>query len=339
MRGYTEQQLLWLKENCKGFETYRKMGEEFNKFFNEEKPWKELHATCKRRGYIDTKPLKSIFTDEQKKFLSENLPLYSYEKTTRLFNEEFSLSKTVKQIQSFCVGNGIKRNAKTPIGAEHRSGKYIMVKIKEDEKGVPNHKTWEMKQRVVWEKHYGKIPKGKIIIFLDNDSFNCDISNLYLADRKILNLLTVNKWHFTNREQKIAALKWCELYFAMGKDIKEENQNKRVYIPMTDDERFHVCPVCGKRFEVFQRRKAVTCSRECASTLNQGESLKRYMELNPRGKHYCKADGCNKEVHGMGYCDIHYRRFKKTGSPYGVKRINYNSLKDAKEIPEIISVV
>jgi len=73
--------------------------------------------------------------------------------------------------------------------------KYIMVKVRENEKGVPNHKIWRMKQQVVWEQKFmEKIPRGKIIIFLDNNSLNCDISNLYLADRKILNLLTVNKW-------------------------------------------------------------------------------------------------------------------------------------------------
>lgn len=332
MKGYTAQQLLWLKENCENFSTYKKMGDKFNEIFAEEKSWKNLHATCKRHGYIQTNHLNCSFTSEQRAFLESNLPFHSYREITKLFNEEFSLLKTVKQIQSFCIDNGIKRGLEIPIGSEHRSGKYIMVKVRENEKGVPNHKIWRMKQQVVWEQNYGKIPRGKIIIFLDNNSLNCDISNLYLADRKILNLLTVNKWHFSNREQKLAALKWCELYFSMGKDIKPQNPNKQVHIPMTEEERWKICLVCGKKFEVFQRRKAITCSIKCASTLNHGESLRKYMVNNPKEKHFCKVEGCNNPVHGLGYCDLHYHRFKKTGSPYGVKRITYNSRNDVKTI-------
>lgn len=34
----------------------------------------------------------------------------------------------------------------------------------------------------------------------------------------------------------------------------------------------------------------------------------------------CKVDGCNGKVKGYGYCDKHYQRFKKYGSPYVVLR-------------------
>lgn len=332
MRGYTEEQLKWLEKNCKKHGSYREMTDIFNFTFGESKKWKNLHSVLKRHGYIDCDGRGSIFSKEQKEFLQKTLPLFSYEETTRKFNEKFGERKTRKQIEMYCTDNRIKRNLPPPeIGSEHISGNYIMVRINNDN-NVSEHQHYKMKQHVVWEKHHGKIPKGKIIVFLDNNSLNCDISNLYLTDRKVLNLLTVNKWHFTNREQKLAALKWCELYFAQGKDIKEENPNKRIYIPMSYEERYRVCPVCGKTYEVFQRRKSVTCSRECASTLNHGESLRKYMLANPRKRSICKVEGCGKYVKELGYCDLHYNRFRSTGDPLKIKRITWNSKADAQSL-------
>ena len=331
MRGYTKEQLKWLESNCQNG-SFRELSRQFEDVFGVPKDYRLLHATCKRHGFINPKGKNCTFTGEQREFLSKILSECSYEETTMLFNEKFETNKTRKQIETFCINNGIKRNLPPPeIGSEHVSGKYIMVRVNND-KNVPEHQHYQMKQHVVWEKYHGKIPKGKIIVFLDGNSFNCDIENLYLTDRKVINLLTVNKWHFKNKEQKLAAIKWCELYFAQGKDIKEENPNKRVYIPMTYSERFKTCVVCGKTYEVFQRRKSITCSRECASTLNHGESLKKYMLENPKKRNACSVNGCDKPCHGRGYCDLHYHRFVKTGSPFGVKRITYNSVHDAKVV-------
>ena len=30
----------------------------------------------------------------------------------------------------------------------------------------------------------------------------------------------------------------------------------------------------------------------------------------------CKVEGCNNKVHGKGYCNKHYIRFKKFGNPF-----------------------
>lgn len=71
-----------------------------------------------------------------------------------------------------------------PVGTEsvrnnYKKGqKYVYVKVAE-----PNH--WRMKHIVEWEKHYGPVPKGKIVIFLDGNVLNADISNLMLIDRKV----------------------------------------------------------------------------------------------------------------------------------------------------------
>lgn len=65
------------------------------------------------------------------------------------------------------------------IGHERiNSDGYVFVKIAE-----PN--VFELKQRLTWEIHKGKIPKGYNVQFRDGNPTNCDdIKNLYLISRK-----------------------------------------------------------------------------------------------------------------------------------------------------------
>jgi hypothetical protein len=49
---------------------------------------------------------------------------------------------------------------------------YIKVRIS---KG-----NYQLKHRVVWEQHNGKLPKGMIIVFKDKNKLNCTIENLEL---------------------------------------------------------------------------------------------------------------------------------------------------------------
>ena len=54
---------------------------------------------------------------------------------------------------------------------------YVHVKVC-DGKG---NKNWVPKQRVIYEQHYGPIPKGYKVIFADRNRFNFDIDNLVLV--------------------------------------------------------------------------------------------------------------------------------------------------------------
>lgn len=54
---------------------------------------------------------------------------------------------------------------------------YVHVKVC-DGKG---NKNWVPKQRVIYEQHYGPIPKGYKVIFADGNRFNFDIDNLVLV--------------------------------------------------------------------------------------------------------------------------------------------------------------
>ncbi|CAM3697516.1 HNH endonuclease signature motif containing protein [Xenorhabdus thuongxuanensis] len=54
---------------------------------------------------------------------------------------------------------------------------YIKIKVAEPNK-------WKLKHRVVWEQHYGQIPKGGVIKFIDDNKQNCVIENLMLISQQ-----------------------------------------------------------------------------------------------------------------------------------------------------------
>lgn len=65
-----------------------------------------------------------------------------------------------------------------PVGSERvEVDGYVYVKTEEPDK-------WELKHRLVWEKHHGKIKEGENIVFLDGNRQNCNIENLRAVSRK-----------------------------------------------------------------------------------------------------------------------------------------------------------
>ena len=73
------------------------------------------------------------------------------------------------------------------VGSEriNRDG-YIEIKVAE-----PN--VWDLKHRVVYEKHHGEIPNDHVVIFADRNKMNLDIDNLILVSRHQLLVLNDNK--------------------------------------------------------------------------------------------------------------------------------------------------
>ena len=53
---------------------------------------------------------------------------------------------------------------------------YQYIKIKDSQ--------WELLQRHVWTKANGEIPRGSVVIFLDGNYLNCELTNLKVITRK-----------------------------------------------------------------------------------------------------------------------------------------------------------
>lgn len=97
---------------------------------------------------------------------------------------------------------------------------YIEVKVADPKK-------WKLKHRVVWESANGKIPKGCIIIFRDNDKTNTNIDNLLLIKRgtnATLNKAGLSKY---SGEFKETAIRIAELKNASSKSKKRKTGGKK----------------------------------------------------------------------------------------------------------------
>ncbi len=73
-----------------------------------------------------------------------------------------------------------------PVGSE-RFGKDGYLEVK-----VADPKTWKGKHVAIYEKHFGPIPKGSKVIFLDRNKMNFDIENLALVTSAELARLNQN---------------------------------------------------------------------------------------------------------------------------------------------------
>jgi len=58
---------------------------------------------------------------------------------------------------------------------------------------------WQLLQRYVWEKAYGKIEKGVNIQFKDGNTLNCTLENLYAIDRKKQMLVNSGPLNLTDK--------------------------------------------------------------------------------------------------------------------------------------------
>ncbi len=183
------------------------------------------------------------YTPEEDAWLRENYDEYTWPELTRLFNERFD--RNVKSVcdhalkvlglhKSFNRGNCVKgeRRCKNtlPVGSERRfNGNDVYVKVADDVNDCKDRKmpskhqdpNWKRKDYIVWESAGNRLPKdsGEMLIHLNRDKSDCNIENLYLTTRKINFMMVKNGWYSENREQTLAAIKCCELFYAI-KDMQ-----------------------------------------------------------------------------------------------------------------------
>jgi hypothetical protein len=125
---------------------------------------------------------------------------------TKLFNEQFGLRITLKQMEtllykhklrngigSFRPGHVPDNKGKThkpwqgnyrPVLSERIINGYVEVKT--------GHSVWERKHTAIWKTANGKIPKGHVVIFADGNTRNFTLDNLLLVSRKELAVINRN---------------------------------------------------------------------------------------------------------------------------------------------------
>lgn len=57
---------------------------------------------------------------------------------------------------------------------------------------------WEKKHLLIWERAYGKIPKGNKIVFLNSDTLDCRLDNLFIVSDAVHMEMIRRDWYSTN---------------------------------------------------------------------------------------------------------------------------------------------
>ena len=194
------------------------------------------------------------YTKEEQMFMREYVPGHSYKEIAEAFTLKFGWEISSNQVKG-CVGRyklntnrtgrfqkghepynkgmkgtyhkgcekgWFKKGARPanyrPVGSERINvDGYIEVKVADPNK-------WRAKHIVVWESVNGKIPKGCVIIFRDNNRTNVDINNLLLVKRSthaVLNQTGLCKY---SGEFKETAINIAKLKQASSDAMKRKNK-------------------------------------------------------------------------------------------------------------------
>lgn len=81
-----------------------------------------------------------------------------------------------------------------PVGSERiNTDGYAEVKIAE-----PN--VWKGKHILVWEKHYGKVPKGSVVVITGANRLDPQLGDVMLISRKQLAIMNKRGLTFASKE-------------------------------------------------------------------------------------------------------------------------------------------
>lgn len=171
---------------------------------------------------------KRVYTEEHINFLLENYKGISTKELTKLFNLEFNLNFTERQVLNFKSKRKLKSGydrsnwdpRHKPVGTETLiANGYIMVKTAE-----PNQ--WEYKHKLVWEKSNGPVPDNHFLIFLDNNQQNCALENLAVVDAGTHGHMFKNGYYTTDGELTKSAIAVSKLLSKI-KEV-EEMENEKI---------------------------------------------------------------------------------------------------------------
>ena len=179
------------------------------------------------------------YTEEEVAWLIENQDTMTRAKLTDAFNKEFGTSVSKDSITDKCTKNlklhrsvnvttfGHKTQKQIPIGEIRKSQTGTYIKVKDvpvalgKNNGLSGYREpyWMPLQKKIYQDAHGEIGKDQFVIFLDGNTENFDIDNLYPIDRRISATMSKYGWWSKERESTLAAIKWCELYYAMKGDV------------------------------------------------------------------------------------------------------------------------
>ncbi len=177
---------------------------EFNKCFNTDLRKSQIKGFIYRHRcndldkcyFIEQK--RHYYTDEQRKFLSEEASGTLIADLVIKFNDRFKTELSKKQVSQYIHYLGLKtgvgvssfnkgripKNAYKVGSTRVNTNGYIEVKISQKNSQGKDRANWKLKHFVLWEEHNEiDVPKDCIVVFADGDNRNFDIENLILLTR------------------------------------------------------------------------------------------------------------------------------------------------------------
>lgn len=173
------------------------------------------------------------YTKEEEEWLVDNYCKYeTYDDLTMGLNKHFGNDRLTSSVREKCTKRlglkGMKNptsykngNIKDqcPIGTVRKMNNgCTYIKVKDSTHSYQSgyrEPYWLPIQKKIWIDHYGEVLDGKMVIFLDGNRENLDISNLYCIDRRISAVLAVSGWYSEDGNITLTAIKWCELHYAL----------------------------------------------------------------------------------------------------------------------------
>lgn len=235
-KPFTAEQDDWLRRNHSAEKLIREITAEFNAAFGENRSADTMKHHCRK---LLLQRNNRFFSEEEDRWLSEHSRDGSYLEVAAEFNRVFGQTRTPVVIKVHCnraLHAGFKNQKYSnsfPIGTEVIRCGFVWVKVsnihcEKSGKLTSSVVNWRQKSHIVWEQHYGSAPpEGYTIVFLNRDTKDCRIENLYAVSPRVMREMSKKKWWSTDRELTLAAIRWCELFYAMkeAEGVRKNIQN------------------------------------------------------------------------------------------------------------------
>jgi len=194
--------------------------EQLRSYVNNNK-WPRSRSNKGRIGYVVKNRLLTV---EEHEFLLKIYKGRSLKETTEMINKKFDKHLSYSQIKGYFRNHNLTCDRNTKFKKGHKSwnkGKkfpgntnggcfkkgHILMKYRSvgseriDVDGysivkIADPNKWKAKHKIIWEKANGPIPKGHVILFLDQNKQNFNLDNLVLV--KQAELLKFNQQKATN---------------------------------------------------------------------------------------------------------------------------------------------
>lgn len=162
---YTPEQADFLKRTIPA-NSFQYVVEEFNKIFERKITLTQVRAYSKNH---------KLRNGRDTRFKPGHTPLNKGKKQTEYMSEE-----AIERTKATRFKKGQASINKKPVGSTRLSKDgYIEIKVEEPGK-------WDLLHRVLWIKTNGPLDPNEVIVFLDGNKTNCELSNLKKVTRQEL---------------------------------------------------------------------------------------------------------------------------------------------------------